>query len=315
MGGIPIHVVAYNVNKETFERVVEDFRLEVQRVEAIFSVYRVNSVLSKANRSQGKPISIDAQTGSVIQDALRFSVQTHGAFDPTIQPLVELWQKAAKANVLPSREAIKEVLKHVGSKHVHLENIGEQLQLRLDPSTKLDLGGVAKGYMADLGVDFLRKAGISRALVEVGGDLAVYDKLKKKPFRLGSRHPRDRTKFLGYFNTDKGGVVTSGDYERGFSIMGKRYNHIIDPRTGWPAQGVVSVTLAAESGRRADALATGVFVLGLEQGMKLVEHTPEVDAVIAVKSSTYPNQVRVFVSSGLSKSVYNEDLPTFAESS
>jgi thiamine biosynthesis lipoprotein len=300
MGGIPIHVRGWDVEEQRFAEWVEAYRLEVQRLEAAMSVWRENSTISKANRAAGQALELDGHTAAVVAAALRWAHETGGAFDPTVGPLVALWKEAEKSGTAPSPAALDRVLQRIGPHRVRLSQKDGRWLLRLAPGTALDLGGLAKGYFADVGVRWLRAQGVARAVVELGGDLAAYDdRPRPQPFRVGVRHPFRKDALLGTLRVDAGGVVTSGDYERGVTIGGKRYNHIIDPRTGRPAEGVHAVTLLAPDGMTADALATGVLVLGPEAGLALVERIEGVEALLVVADPDAPDGWRVVMSAGL----------------
>ncbi len=296
MGGIPVHVTAYQADRGDFLEAVESFREKVQALEAQLSVYRDNSLLSRAAR--GEAVELTPEALAVINDALRFSQETGGGFDPTVGPLVSLWKQAEKRGAPPGKDELLEALNLTGINRVHLEKQNNRTVLSLDPGTRLDLGGIAKGYFADLGTRMLMSAGVRRGLVELGGDLVAFDRSEDPaPFQIGVRHPRDQHKLLGKLKLQGGGVVTSGDYQRYVEIAGKRYSHIIDPRTGMPAGELCAVTLTADTGARADALATAVVVLGPEEGLKLVERLPGVEALLVIELPA--GGLRVLKSSGV----------------
>ena len=304
MGGVPIHVTAWDVGESHFKELVEAYRLEVQRLESLMSTYRENSLLSLANRANGSAVHLDEHTATVLAEALRLARLTGGAFDPTVGPLVQLWKEAGETGRPPGPAELARALQRVGYVRARLSRPGPgQRTLHLEPGTALDLGGVAKGYFADVGVRWLRQNGLRRAIVELGGDLVAFDDRPaeggRERFRIGVRHPFVKGDFLGVLHVDGGAIVTSGDYERGFEIAGRRYNHIIDPRSGQPSTGVHSVTLTAARGVQADALATGVLVLGEEAGLALVERTPGVEAILVIDDAQAPGGWRVVTSSGI----------------
>lgn len=146
----------------------------------------------------------------------------------------------------------------------------------------VDLGGIAKGLIINRGVDVLREAGIQSGIIEAGGDLRIFGNHPvREKWNIAIRHPRsDEGAFFGVLATDETGIATTGDYERYFYNDGKRYHHILDPQTGYPAEGCISVTVVAESALLADAYATAVFVLGIDEGMALIDRLPSVDGII-----------------------------------
>jgi len=300
MGGVPIHVTGWDVEEERFAALVEAYRKEVERLESAMSVFREDSAIAKANRAGGVPVPVDGHTAAVVAAGLRWAEATGGAFDPTVGALVALWKDAERAGAPPTAAAIDRTLQRIGARRVQLGQKDGRWVLRLEPGTMLDLGGIAQGYFADVGVRWLRANGVPRAVVEVSGDVATYDdRPRPQPFRLGVRHPFDEDGLLGTLTVDGGGVVTSGDYERGLTIAGRRYNHIIDPRSGRPAEGVHSVTILAPDATTADALATGVLVLGAEAGLALVDRIPGVEALLVVADDEAPDGWRVVTSEGV----------------
>jgi thiamine biosynthesis lipoprotein len=157
----------------------------------------------------------------------------------------------------------------------------------------IDLGGIAKGYAVDAAIRVLKEKNVESAMVNAGGDIYVLGRKHGKPWRIGIRHPRRGGEILGIVEVEDKAIVTSGDYERYFFSEGKRYHHILNPKTGYPANECQSVTIVAKKATIADGLATGVFVLGPREGMDLVESLEEVEGVIVNKEG------EMSVSSGL----------------
>jgi len=297
MGGIPVHVTAYEIGKQRFAEAVEGYRIRVQAIEAAMSVYRSESLVSRANR--GEEVVLDDDTVAVLNASIRCARATRGAFDPTVGPLVELWKSAEADDALPSSEALVAARARVGWRRLRL-SAEPPHRLSLDDGTMLVLGAVAKGYAADVGAEMLRLHGISRGLVEFGGDLVVFDDADRpRPFTIGIRHPRDGARLLARLRVDRGAVVTSGDSERYVEIQGMRYGHIVNPRTGFPTDGVMSATVLAPTGADADAFATALVVLGEEAGLELVEQTPELEAVLVVADPAQDTGFRVALSTGV----------------
>lgn len=302
MGGIPIRVIAYDVDPAGFERFVSDYRVEVQRLEALLSVHRMRSVISRLNASAGRPFPLDAEVAGLLRESLALAAETGGAFDPTVGPLAAAWKEAARAGAPPAAEALADARRSVGWALVRVEGApGGGAVVTLPPGGSLDLGGVAKGWMADVGVRLMRARGMRRGLVEIGGDLSAFDdRPVPASFAVGVRDPSSPGELLGRLRVDGGSAATSGDYERGYDVGGRRYNHIFDPRTGLPvAAGLRSVTLLAPTGARADALATAVMVMGEKEGMAFVERTDEVEALLVIDAPAVPGGRRVVLSAGL----------------
>lgn len=286
MGRIPINITGYQTKKDVFVKTVEAYKHRLQLLEDQISVFRKGSLLNKAAQSNGQDIELNPEIYDLLDQTITYSRLSNGAFDPTVLPVIKLWKQAKLQKHPPSPETLKKVLVQVGIQHVKLHRVKGKYLLSLDPGTSLDLGGIAKGYFADQGIQLMQKAGIPRGLVELGGDLVVYDNTENpKPFHIGIRHPRKKNTYLGKLEIESGSVVTSGDYERYIQIGKKRYSHIIDPRTGMPTEHVCAVTLTAPKGSQADALATAVMVLGEKEGLKLVNQIPEVEVMIVSELS------------------------------
>ena len=218
---------------------------------------------------------------SVVSEGLRIAALSDGAFDPTILPLTELWSFDTGGR-LPSPEEIEEAVSRVDYRRVELL---PPSAIGLPPGFGLDLGGIAKGAVVDLLAAVLDEEVGTDYLIDAGGDILVSG-LKEggKPWVIAIQHPRDPQRFVGRLSLgDKGGklaVVTSGDYERYFDQDGRRYHHILDPKSGYPAEGPASVTVIAPTCARADALATAAFVLGGRRGLALLEGLPDTEGLV-----------------------------------
>ncbi len=193
----------------------------------------------------------------LIQRGVDIGYETDGAFDITVGTLMKAWGRFEKP-IIPSPEKIKDALSKVNFKKILIK--GDSLIL--PQGYLIDLGGIAKGYAIDRGVEILRKNGITSSLINAGGDIGITG---PKPFhrkwKVGIRNPRGDG-VIGYIEMDAGFIATSGDYERYFILNGKRYHHIVNPKTGYPARDAVSTTVIAPTGLQADAYSTAVFVMG-----------------------------------------------------
>ena len=195
---------------------------------------------------------------------------------------------------VPDATEIKNQLEHVDYRLVELENHNIKFNR---PKIKIDLGAIAKGFAIDEAIRVLQQYGIKDAIVNAGGDLrAVCSSLTQGKRKIWIKHPRIENKLLGYFQMDNGSVATSGDYERFFIKDSVRYFHILDPKTGYPARGCVSVTIQTDNAMIADALATTVFVLGSDSGMNFVEKLSGVEAIILFEQN---KKINWTASSGL----------------
>ncbi len=254
---------------------------EMKRVEQLLSVHIDSSEAAKINRNAGKKaLMISKDIECVIEESMKISETSSGAFDITIGPLKKLWNFESNTPTVPDSESICSVLKTIGYGRLKISDGKIFLQ---DAGMEIDLGGIAKGYIIDSGIRALKRKGIKSAIIEAGGDLRILGKKPDKGFwRIGIRHPRgERNGLIGILRLEGGSsVATSGDYERYFFKDRIRYHHILNPRTGYPARGCISVTIVADNCMVADGYATAVFVLGPKKGMELIENVDSIEGVI-----------------------------------
>jgi len=259
------------------EKAIREAFEALKKVDALMSTYKEDSEISILNR-EGKA-QVSEQTLDVIEDATKFSNLTDGAFDITCRPLINLWKKAKKEEKVPTEEEIEEAISLVCYQRIILE--GNQIRLEKE-GMQIDLGGIAKGYAVDKAIEALEKNSIKRALVNAGGDLyALGTDPQGEKWQIGVQDPREEDKIIDIIKVKDKAVATSGDYRRYFTLEGKRFSHIVNPKTGLTVQDVpMSVTIIGPDATTTDALSTGVFVLGPEEGMKLIESLPGVEGMI-----------------------------------
>jgi thiamine biosynthesis lipoprotein len=282
MGGIPVSISIWGLSAEQARPLEDAVESRLDALEAKFSSYQVDSLVSRMGRGELRSAD-DPDLAAVLRIAADVSRRSGGAFDVTVAPLVGLWRKARADEAVPTPEAIETMRARVGAPL--LGNDGLDVARLVDAGGAVDLAGIAKGYMADAVVELLRRRGVRRMLVELGGDMVVDNEMDRTLFRVGLRHPLHRGRLLGVLEVANGAVVTSGNYERGFEIAGRRYGHIIDPRSGMPTpDDPLSVTVVADNGALADAWATGLFVLGLEEGSRLAAKE-DIEALFVVRGA------------------------------
>lgn len=252
---------------------------EIERIDKMASNWTDDSEVALINeKASTDTITINPELAYIIEKALYVGKISNGAFDITVSPLIKLWNVTDTMATILSHDDIVNAMKKIGYVYVSLKN-NKLVFSQNDIS--IDLGGIAKGYAVDQGIKVLIEAGITDALINAGGDFtALCSPLTAGKRKVWIKHPRQRDQLFGYFKMDNGSVATSGDYERYFEVDSVRYHHIIDPATGYPANKSVSVTIQAKSALMADALATAVFVMGPEAGMKLVNSLDGVEGVI-----------------------------------
>lgn len=265
---------------------------EMERLERLLSYSDPGSEVAAINRAAGGgPVPVSPETAEVVREALACGSLSGGAFDPTIAPLLELWGFHGGDHRVPGAAEIEEARAAVDYRRVEIEGHSVHLPRA---GMALDLGGIAKGYIIDRGMDLLTRSGFSHALINAGGDVGIAGpKADGSPWRVGIRHPREGDLIAVIPLDRRGAVVTSGDYERFFEADGVRYHHILDPGTGSPARALVSVTVVAPTAVQADALSTALFVLGPQRALDLVESLPGVEAVLITP------QGELLISSGL----------------
>ncbi|MDY7009538.1 MAG: FAD:protein FMN transferase [Planctomycetota bacterium] len=274
----------------------------LRNVESLMSVYLEASELSKLNKAPaGRSIPLSPELMKVLSAAGKFNEQTDGAFDVTCYTLIRLWKRCGSENRLPGEAELAEARKRVGMKHLQIAPDGVT---KLAGGVMIDLGGIAKGYAIDRAIEAMKKAGAVGGVVDVGGDLRCFGVSgESKPWPVKIRHPFDKTRICATLSVTAAAVTTSGDYHRYFEISGRRYSHIVDPRTGMalPAGHAPSVTVISlpvgdvpPSAAAADAWATAVSVLGAE-GIELIDAQPGLEAMIITGT---PDQHEIRMSEG-----------------
>ena len=251
---------------------------EFDRIEAGMSTYRASSEISAVNRDAATlPVVVSAELFDLVRRSLELSAQTGGAFDITYDSVGYLYD--FRAHERPTETTIANNLPAINYRHVLLD-AGKSTIRFTRPGTRINLGGIAKGYSCEQVVALLRKAGVTNALVNAGGDTRLLGDRHGKPWVVGIRDPDEESKWVTRLALDDEAISTSGDYERFFEEDGVRYHHILDPKSGKPVAGVRSVTVIGPDATLTDGLSTSVFVLGPERGMGLIEATPGYAAVI-----------------------------------
>ncbi len=280
---------------------------EIERVEGLLSKFNSRSEISRIN-AEGyiHPIKVSPETISLIKKSIEFSRLTNGAFDITVGPLMKLWGFGKKYNThAPTPEQLKQALERVGYKNIDI--ISEEQSVFLTrPAMSLDLGGIAKGYAMDKAIAVLRKEGIEAALLNAGGDIyCLGGRDKNKKWQVAVQHPRKKNSILTILELEDMACATSGDYQKYIEIDGRRYSHIINPKSGYPCTEVpTSVTVLAEDCVSADALATSIFVLGPRKGIDLVNRLENTEAIVV---SVREEKLEILLSRGLKgKLKFNE---------
>jgi FAD:protein FMN transferase len=281
---------------------------EFERLEALMSVWRPGSDVLRINAAAGeRAVAVSADTRDALRIARQVSEWSDGTFDVTFGALTDVWKfDHDQDNTIPSPEAIRARLPLIDYRQIEIDDRAGTVFLRRK-GMRVHLGGIGKGYAVERAKGILRRAGLRDFMIQAGGDLYVGGLKNGRPWKLGINDPRGPDgRIFATIELSDSTFSTSGDYARFFMKDGVRYHHILDPRDGQPARLCRSVTIASESAVLADAVAKGVFILGPEKGMALIERLPEVEGVIVSA------QNEVLVSSGLARKFVLVAAPTNA---
>ena len=275
-------LTAYGPNRD---RALEEAVAEIQRLDGLLSIGSDDSDISRLNREKSAVLSPDA--ASLLESALDLARDTQGVFDPTVYPLVKLWGFYDKDYHVPSRQELSQALAKVNYREVSL---GEDGQASLGPGQQIDLGGIGKGYTSQRVTELLRQAGVTSAMVSLGGNIQCLGaKPDGSPWNIGIRDPFGEELYAAVRVTDKA-VITSGGYERYFEDpeTGTVYRHILDPRTGFPAEnGLSSVSIVTSDGTLGDGLSTALYIMGLEEATQYYQaHRDAFEAVFITDDGT-----------------------------
>jgi thiamine biosynthesis lipoprotein len=285
----------------------EVFR-EFDRLEALMTVWRETSDVSRVNAAAGqRAVAVSPEVREVIGLARQISEWTGGKFDITFGALSGLWKfDHDQDNVIPDPVEVRRRLPLIAFEDIEVDERAGTVGLRR-PGMVINLGGIGKGYAVDKGVAILRRRGFRNFMIQAGGDMYVAGRRGDRPWNVGIQDPRGPAdRVFATLELSDETFSTSGDYERFFIRGGRRYHHIIDPDSGEPSQGTRSVTIVSRRAVLADGLSTGVFLLGPEAGIALIERLPDVEGVIVSARN------EVLVSSGLRTRLTQLSTPTDA---
>lgn len=254
---------------------------EISRIEKLISSWDADSQTSEINRNAGvQPVKVDKELFALIKRSKKISDLTDGAFDISYASADRIWKFDGSVTDLPSDEAIKKSVKKISYQNIILDPEASAVFLK-EQGMKIGFGAIGKGYAANRGKQIMQEMGITSGIVNAGGDLMAWgSEVDGSPRKIGVANPKNKQQILAWFNATNMSVVTSGNYEKFITVDGKRYSHIIDPRTGWPVQGLKSVTIISPDAELSDALATSVFVLGKEKGLSLINQLKGVECII-----------------------------------
>jgi len=273
-------------NQQNPHKIIDQAFEEMTRLEKLMSRKIPASEISKINaQPSGAPVSVSSEVLEVIERGIYWGQRSGGMLDISIDPLQKLWRFDEKHKAVPAQEDLAAAVSRVNFLDIEIADRTVKLK---KAGMSLNLGAIAKGYAVDRALSVLTQAGLKNALVNAGGDLAAIGGPKDgQPWKIGLQHPRKPEAVIAELNLSGEAVATSGDYQKYFIRDGTRYHHILNPRTGWPAAEMISATVIAKNTMDADALATAVFVLGVQKGLALIEKTPEVEALLVTSSGKF----------------------------
>lgn len=274
-----ITVVAQN--KTEGDQYIKMAIAEIDRIEKLISSWDPNSETSKINNAAGKnPVTISKELFDLIDRCLKISKLTDGAFDISYASMDRIWKFDGSMKTMPRKEAIKESVSKVGFQNIILDKQNNSVFLKL-PGMKIGFGAIGKGYAADKAKELLRKNNVPSGIINASGDMNTWGKQPDgSDWKVALTNPMDKNKGFGLLPVVDKAVVTSGNYEKQVVFNGTTYSHIIDPRTGYPSTGILSVTVFAPKAELADALATSVFVMGKETGLDRINQLQNVECII-----------------------------------
>ncbi len=259
---------------------------EISRIERLISSWDKNSQTSEINRNAGiQPVVVDDELFQLIKRAIKISKLTNGAFDISYASMDKVWFFDGSMKEMPSEAKIKESVEKVGYQNIILDDATHSVFLKLE-GMKIGFGAIGKGYSADKAKALLQSKGVIAGIINASGDLNTWGKQPNgKEWMVAIVNPLNKEKVFSWMPVYNSAVVTSGNYEKYVRLNNTLYTHIIDPRTGYPATGILSVTIFSETAELADALATSIFVMGVDTGLDFVNQLKGVECIIVDNDS------------------------------
>ena len=254
---------------------------EIERIEKLISSWDKNSQTSEINKNAGiKPVKVDTELFDLIERAIGISKLTDGAFDISYASMDRIWKFDGSMTKMPSEEEIRISISKVGYKNISLDKSNSTVFLKTK-GMKIGFGAIGKGYAADMAKDLLISKGVTSGIINASGDMNTWGKQPNgSEWKVAITNPLNKNQAFAILPISNSAVVTSGNYEKYVDFNGKRFTHIIDPRTGYPSSGIISVTVFAPKAELADALATSVFVMGKEAGLDRINQLPKIECII-----------------------------------
>lgn len=292
MMGTVVEIQVRDTDEQKASNSITKAFAEVKRIDDLFSTYNEDSPVWKLNNSMDSVITVDKEIYDLLFLCDSVTKLSNSCFDVSLDKLTKAWGFYTDNPRLPEKSEIDSALLFCGWNNIKI--VGNN-KIEKHKYVGLNFGAIAKGYAVDKVMDVLKNNGITNALVNAGGEISVIG----TDWIVGIQHPREINSIIKKLKLKENTIATSGDYEQYFEVNGKRYHHIIDPKTGCPSTGMQSVTIINKSNAFADALATAVFVMGKENGMKLIESLDQTETMVIDSNG------KIFYSSGFKKFLVN----------
>ena len=254
---------------------------EIERIEKLISSWDKNSQTSEINRNAGlAPVKVDDELFQLINRSKKISKLTNGAFDISYASMDRIWKFDGSMTEMPSNEIVKKSIEKVGYENIILDEVKKTVFLKLK-GMKIGFGAIGKGYAADKAKELLKDNGVKAGIINASGDLNTWGKQPDgKDWMVAIVNPLNKEKVFSWLPVQNSAVVTSGNYEKYIKLNNELYTHIIDPRTGYPSKGILSVSVFTKSAELADALATSVFVMGVDTGLDFINQLKNIECII-----------------------------------
>ncbi|WP_297090200.1 FAD:protein FMN transferase [uncultured Draconibacterium sp.] len=279
--GSRFEITVVATSEDEANQYIDEAIAEIKRIEKLISSWDAGSETSAINKQAGiKPVKVSAELFSLIERSLRISALTDGAFDISYASMDRIWKFDGTMTVMPSEAVIAASVAKVGYANIKL-NKQESTVFLTQKGMKLGFGAIGKGYAADKAKELLINRGVIAGIINASGDMNTWGTQPDgSHWKVAITNPLNKNKAFALLPIKNGAVVTSGDYEKFVFLNNTRYAHIIDPRSGYPAKGIISVTVFAPSAELADALATSVFVMGINVGLDRINQLPKTECII-----------------------------------
>lgn len=281
MMGSKFELVAISQDEAKNSKAIEEAIHEIVRIENLISSWKPESETSKINQQAGKlPVQVTDELYHLVERSIKISDLTQGAFDISFKSLDPIWIFDGREMDHLDSAMVNASIHKINYRNIKLNEQDRTIFLK-DPGMKIGFGAIGKGYAANRGKKVMQDYGISDGLINAGGDLIAWgNQVNGEPWQVGIADPGKRNKYIAWLNVTDMSVVTSGNYEKYVIIGGKKYGHIINPKTGYPVSGIQSVTIVSPDAELSDGLATSVFVMGVPKGLDLVNRLKDVECLI-----------------------------------